>query len=568
LLALFLLVAARLPASASAMTVYANSSADLVSAWNLGSSPMTIVLLPGTYTLSVPLVLDSARTVHLTGDSMNTTVISGNWSTRLFEVMPKTTLVLQDLTVQHGNASAPNPGADYYGLGGGCVAVYGTVVYALTASTFQATRVKFAQCISQYDGGAVGFWGSVGSTLLCDGCMFLNNSARNGGALFFAISQDDAGSMLSFASSQFLDNSAASSGGACYFEDGGGSANTLDRCTFTRNYAGARGGAIANIFTLAPLQAFRCTFVANDCFDTGYAIDLKSLGQLQVDNSTAFFDHRGFDGGLNSTSGLIAAGDFATQVAVVPLPTPMPTQSPTTGAPLTPFAPTTTQAPTPRFVDTGGNVGLIAAVATGVTAILLSAAVFAAWIVYGRRNRTQFVQQEQQHVAFMRRRARAAQRPLIVHIGTQLKPDEPHETCPICMSDAAPPSVVSRAAPTLSAAGAGLTTPQLLGTTFVRLGCEHAFHSACIIEWCEVYDNETCPVCRTICAVRKAPRGSSTDNSSQPESFSRRSGSWLRRSGSNRTMQRPGGGSNSAAGALAVAGVVTSPSAAAMGDIP
>ena len=567
----------------NADTFYPATVADLVAQWNASTSAATtIMLISSSYNFTAPLTVTSGRSVrlchgfavtrHCTGRTemeltlrrkvtviglnVNHTgvpvILSGQNISRIFQVMPKSSLTLQDLVLVDGAGIAPNFSAASMptgplptDLGGGCVAAYKSS-NTFDASSFSAVRTTFARCSSPgARGGAIYAVMPDASSFSLVNCTFVNNSADWGGAVSLEVDGGNALSSFVVSGSAFSKNYATAYGGGVYIGQGAYGASPIYRSSFTGNWANDEGGAILYGDTFFPLQLFQCSFSSNDAGDAGYAVSLQATSSVvEFDNSTQFLNNHGINGALNSTSNVVYAYDFASQVFTVALPTPAPTPAPTPPTTASPWAPVVPpSAPTPQ-PQSSSDVGLIAAVATGVTAIVLSAAAFASWIVYGRRNqqtRTQeAIAQQQQHIAFMRNRARAAQRPLIVHIGRQLRPDEAHEDCLVCQMETAPSQIVAKAMLTLSAVGANLTTPQQLATTFVRLSCDHGFHAACIIEWCEVYENETCPICRTIVAIRKAQGHSSTDEGSSQSNRM----SWRRaRAAQPSSSQLSGGGS-------------------------
>lgn len=94
---------------------------------------------------------------------------------------------------------------------GGCMRV--SSLSEQTAREITISRSVFTQCGSLFNGGALYFFEN--SQILLENCLFLNNFAANGGAIYYETSKENASSPLTLISlNYFVNNSAIFSGGA------------------------------------------------------------------------------------------------------------------------------------------------------------------------------------------------------------------------------------------------------------------------------------------------------------------------------------------------------------------
>ena len=162
-------------------------------------------------------------------------------------------------------------------------------------------------------GGAINWKGQSGTI---DGCIFINNKASYGGAVYFT----DNAKSETIANCNFINNSATyRAGGALYFEDGNGK-NTIKYSNFTGNAAVRNGGAIYWDDDSGDNTISNCIFTSNSVNASssfGGAIHYV-CDDLTID-SCVFVNNNGSYGGavyINGYDSIISNCEFTSNIAI------------------------------------------------------------------------------------------------------------------------------------------------------------------------------------------------------------------------------------------------------------
>lgn len=516
--------------------------ASLQAAVEATGGPSTIVVSPGLYLLDRAILVN--RRVTVSASAPNTVRLSGNGSTRIFELYLKGDLTLANVTLEDGrgeNATSLATAAPYSApAGGGCIAVYTRSSSAFgTSSALTLLSVILTRCVTTTgNGGAIMLYMPSLSSFTCTDCVFRENIANSsntefgyGGAVYYNIYSDPSefGLKMRFDTSWF-DSNSARTGGAVHIQSPAGELR-FNLCNFTNNSAIAKGGALSMAEDVA---ASAVLFEGNSAGSLlGNAIEMtNALCTFTRDVETSFVQNGGFDGPI--VKAVIDATNAGQQLRVVsftpaPTPPPFPPVSFPPTSPPVPTVPTVPQpAPTAQPAapssSSGPNFSTIAlAVVLGL--FFLSMLALVVVVRQRRENLRRTIAQraaEQEHNAFAHRRTN---KPKVVTFTELLPEDLADNPCIICHGEAVvDKTTVSRCIGTISAGKYKLTT-QSLSTAFARLECGHVFHAACLIMWTEVSGNTTCPECRIVIASEDKRR-----NSSMSSSGSSKSGSRLRQS--------------------------------------
>jgi predicted outer membrane repeat protein len=282
------------PTASGACTfnVVASDTAGLISAMvsaNALSSPSVICLGGGTYALSTVHNIDDGagglptvtKNVTINGNGAIIERVSSAPSFRIFRVLNTARLALSNLTVRGGN-SGTGTGGGIRNLG--TLELTNVIVENNTGSngagirvnnnaTFIATNSTIRNNTSTTSGGGLylnngsnntlnnvtilgnttnsttGLGGGIftnANTLVVNGGIIQNNSARNGGGLFLNITTQP----VNLTNVNFIGNTASNHGGAIYNPINTSFTSTNNR--FTNNIAVAEGGAIGGdgVFTI------------------------------------------------------------------------------------------------------------------------------------------------------------------------------------------------------------------------------------------------------------------------------------------------------------------------------
>jgi hypothetical protein len=252
-------------------------------------------------TVAAPIVLTQGelylkKNLTIEGQASQPETISGNNSSRVFEVAAKTNVTLMYLNLTGGNGLA-NPTdtpslagfhtKDYAGEGGG-ILNFGTLT--VNNSTLSGNSTDYI-----YGGGGGIF--NQGGTVSVSNSTLSGNSAMaggGGGAIY-----NYAYGTLTVTSSTLSDNSApsvsthATYGGAIYNEY---STLTVTGSTLSGNSAGSYGGAIAN--NIDSTATVNNSTLSGNFADSGGAIS-TAYGTLTVSNSILSSNSAGtFGGGI------------------------------------------------------------------------------------------------------------------------------------------------------------------------------------------------------------------------------------------------------------------------------
>lgn len=173
------------------------------------------------------------------------TILEGDGEQPLLELsLGDSYQLLQDLILQHGAAAAG--GALRLGVEAGAV-----------HPRLWLRRCEFRDNVALEEGGALACSAPVvGLELRLDSCLFVDNQARQGGALY--------GYGFQLRNCRFLDNQAWESGGAFMALD----SVQLDSCLFSGNRA-RRGGALA---LEGPARLTGCSWLRNRAEEDGGAV--------------------------------------------------------------------------------------------------------------------------------------------------------------------------------------------------------------------------------------------------------------------------------------------------------
>jgi parallel beta-helix repeat protein len=259
-------------------------------------SGQTNILNSGQVTISVPLTIDASA---LPGGFK----ISGNGSSRIFEVSAGKTLSLNSLTLMNGYAGSGGSGGAILVDGGGALTLNNATVSGSSASGIGGGIGNFGGVVninnSALSGNAGNFAAAIendGGTVIIDASTLSGNVAtNNGGAI-----DNDAGAMLLINNSTFSGNSAGDGGGG--LENYQATA-TLNNSTLSGNFASAIGGGINNQGTLALTN----TIVAGNTS--------AAFPDLHLDVSSSF---TGLDNITNGTPLLAALGNYGGPTQTMP----------------------------------------------------------------------------------------------------------------------------------------------------------------------------------------------------------------------------------------------------------
>jgi RHS repeat-associated protein/CSLREA domain-containing protein len=227
-----------------------NSAVDACPAGS-ASSPDTILLSAGTYTLTVSGSGDTAGDIDLTssmtfvGAGISQTVISGgsSFANRIFEVFTAT-VQIDALTIQNGNVSAQGGGL-YIGAGG-VVTLTNSAVYSNTAIGSSGGGLYNKGALALVNSTVISNTGSYGGGLYNNGGAVtltqstVSDNRGTGGGLY------NSDGTLTLVQSAVLNNATTatnSSGGGLYNYGG---AVTLTNTTVSGNRATKNGGGIVS----------------------------------------------------------------------------------------------------------------------------------------------------------------------------------------------------------------------------------------------------------------------------------------------------------------------------------
>lgn len=232
-----------------------------------GSSAQTVIYVqPGTYSLTSMLSITKTTLtdVIVCGSDKATTILDAGSAVRFFQVLTAVTplnLTFCNLTLQNGRLTGAQTGVIDFeqGIAGGSVTLSNVIIKDTTSAATAAGG----------GGGAVwvGHWMGYAMSLTIDRSSFINNVARQTGAVWVY-----SGVTTTISNSYFANNTASvSSGGAITIDT---SSLTLSNSTFVGNTAAGSGGAIS-FLNNNTLNIVNSTFSGNSTTgSTGGAIDI------------------------------------------------------------------------------------------------------------------------------------------------------------------------------------------------------------------------------------------------------------------------------------------------------
>jgi len=210
-----------------------------VDACPAGTGADSVALEPGTYNLTltgpgedegVTGDLDIFDDVIIVGASQTSTILDGQASDRIFQVISEVTAKFYNLTIRNGYA----PTGSLYGGGGILNGSPGEL-----PGTVQIINCLFSQNSAENTGGGMD---NAGTAYLLD-VTFSNNQSEVGGGIF------NAGTLV-IESLLFVQNTAFTTGGGLDNHSGA----TISNITFSANTAG-QGGGLFNDGTITVLNA-------------------------------------------------------------------------------------------------------------------------------------------------------------------------------------------------------------------------------------------------------------------------------------------------------------------------
>ena len=201
-------------------------------------SGQTILLTSGQLTLANTMTIDA---LPLPGGIQ----ISGNNSSRVFEILPGVTASLAGLTIQNGAVN----GAGTAGSGGGLY----------NSGTLQLTNCTFTANSAIQSGGAMFILGNLTATA----CTFSTNTSIRGAV-------NVANAVANFFECTFSGNAATSIGGGALNTSSSAASVSLNSCTVSGNQAtGAAVGGGVHIISGSSVTITNCILAGNSCPTVG-----------------------------------------------------------------------------------------------------------------------------------------------------------------------------------------------------------------------------------------------------------------------------------------------------------
>ena len=201
-------------------------------------SGQTITLTSGQLTLANTMTIDASP---LPGGIQ----ISGNNSSRVFEILPGVTASLAGLTIQNGAVN----GAGTAGSGGGLY----------NSGTLQLTNCTFTANSAIQSGGAMFTLGNLTATA----CTFSTNTSIRGAV-------NVANAVANFFECTFSGNTATSIGGGALNTSSSAASVSLNSCTVSGNQAtGAAVGGGVHIISGSSVTITNCILAGNSCPTVG-----------------------------------------------------------------------------------------------------------------------------------------------------------------------------------------------------------------------------------------------------------------------------------------------------------
>lgn len=219
--------------------------------------------------------------------------------------------VLDGLTITGGQAD----GTGYDGKGGGLIAYRRCTQGRPNSEVVNGFTMAVTQCVftNNYarDGGAVYSYDRAKTVFTS--CVFTGNRAENGGAVTERVGVESA-----FENCEFAGNTARWRGGAAYFDYG--SRPKLTGCTFRQNSTGGHGGAVFSVSRASQLEntvvtLTHCVFADNAAKGHGGAAAFCDSSISAVQNCTFSGNKAGLEGNDTYSDASSSASDGATPPA-------------------------------------------------------------------------------------------------------------------------------------------------------------------------------------------------------------------------------------------------------------
>jgi hypothetical protein len=236
----------------------------------------TIVMSP---TLSAPIVLTQGelllkKNLTIEGQSNQPETISGNNSSRVFEVAARVSVTLMDLDITAGNGLAGSSSNNGYGGG---ILNFGSLT--VSNCTLSGNSVNYANAVSQ--GGAIYNTG----TLTVSNCTLSDNSAAGGsGGIADGGGIANIGGTVTVNNSILFANSAVYAGGGIFNYVGG--KVTVSNSTLSGNAAAWSG---SGIFNYAATVTISNTSLSHNSASSGGAISNIDADARMLTVSTSVF---------------------------------------------------------------------------------------------------------------------------------------------------------------------------------------------------------------------------------------------------------------------------------------
>ena len=248
----------------------------------------TVNLAAATYTLAQEVAINKNITVR--GAAANTTTVSGNNASRVFNVRSNITATLDKMTIANGNTTSnpySNNGAGIYNEGQ--LTLSNSIISQNTAASFKpldeprgggvfnsGTLNVVDTVISNNTSTASSYGGGIAST----GTLNINRSTLSGNS-----SNRSGGGLISFgpvtiSNTTISGNTAGIDGGGLVDYSGSITPTLISNSTISGNTAKQSGGGI---LTIHPMNIVNSTIVNNTALNNGGGITNKS--QINIANS-------------------------------------------------------------------------------------------------------------------------------------------------------------------------------------------------------------------------------------------------------------------------------------------
>jgi predicted outer membrane repeat protein len=268
---LFLLVSVCSTTSARTWYIKVDGTGDaptIQAGCDLAQHGDTVLVGPGTYTISAQgsnqygmiSILRGSADMTIVGEAgAGATILDGQFQNRIFFFQGETELTVDGFTFTAGEAP-----------------LTGSFTGGAFAAHFSSPVMKNCVFInnSANDGGAY-WYGGFGTPLILD-CVFIGNSGVNGGAMYLINSPGN----VVVSNCLFEDNTASNDGGAIWTYN---FRVSIEGCVFDHNSAAVDGGAVA-VNNSYPIPIMSTTFYQNSAANGG-AVAVTGASPVTIDQS-------------------------------------------------------------------------------------------------------------------------------------------------------------------------------------------------------------------------------------------------------------------------------------------